>query len=121
MLFMNFNQLEKKFIIKYFYYNFRSLIINNSLDHGSQLPYVRQARKLGYDVLITNTNDLKRFYDGKDNPIKGVETPTQHTKYVWKNIVIPSNPESVAIVAHSYGGFLTMDLVWIWQKQITFV
>ncbi|KPU79449.1 uncharacterized protein Dana_GF17730, isoform B [Drosophila ananassae] len=88
----------------------RSLIINNSLDHGTQLPYVRQARKLGYDVLITNTNDLKRFFDGKDNPIKGVETPTQHTKYVWKNIVIPSNPESVAIVAHSYGGFLTMDL-----------
>ncbi|KAH8268435.1 hypothetical protein KR026_007103 [Drosophila bipectinata] len=88
----------------------RSLIINNSIDHGTQLPYVRQARKLGYDVLITNANDISRFYDGKDNPIKGVESPTQHTKYVWKNIVIPSNPESVAIVAHSYGGFLSMDL-----------
>ncbi|KAH8361915.1 UPF0528 protein CG10038 isoform X1 [Drosophila serrata] len=89
----------------------RSLIINNSLDHGSQLPYVRQAQKLGYDLLITNANDSKRFYNGKDNIIKGVEEPVKHTKYVWKNIVLPSKPESVAIVAHSYGGFLTLDLV----------
>ncbi|KAH8306448.1 hypothetical protein KR018_011557 [Drosophila ironensis] len=88
----------------------RSLIINNSLDHGTQLPYVRKAQKLGYDILITNTNDCRRFYDGKDNPIKGVETAPQHAKYVWKNIVVPSAPESVAIVAHSYGGCLTMDL-----------
>ncbi|XP_016977017.1 FAM172 family protein homolog CG10038 isoform X1 [Drosophila rhopaloa] len=89
----------------------RSLIINNSLDHGSQLPYVRQAQKLGYDLLITNTNDCSRFYNGKENIIEGVETPLKHTKYVWKNIVLPSKPESVAIVAHSYGGCLTLDLV----------
>ncbi|XP_017040989.1 LOW QUALITY PROTEIN: FAM172 family protein homolog CG10038 [Drosophila ficusphila] len=89
----------------------RSLIINNSLDHGSQLPYVRQAQKLGYDLLITNANDCKRFYNGKDNPIKEVDTPIDHTRYVWKNIVLPSKPESVAIVAHSYGGCLTLDLV----------
>nr|XP_017000346.2 FAM172 family protein homolog CG10038 [Drosophila takahashii] len=89
----------------------RSLIINNSLDHGSQLPYVRKAQKLGYDVLITNANDCRRFYNGRDNPIKGVESSVEHMKYVWKNIVLPSNPESVAIVAHSYGGCLTLDLV----------
>ncbi|XP_016959862.2 FAM172 family protein homolog CG10038 [Drosophila biarmipes] len=89
----------------------RSLIINNSLDHGSQLPYVRKAQKLGYDLLITNANDCTRFYNGKKNPIKGVETSVEHMKYVWKNIVLPSNPESVAIVAHSYGGCLTLDLV----------
>ncbi|KAH8346867.1 hypothetical protein KR059_001485 [Drosophila kikkawai] len=89
----------------------RSLIINNSLDHGSQLPYVRQAQKLGYDLLITNANDTTRFHNGKDILIKGVEKPQKHTKYVWKNIVLPSKPESVAIVAHSYGGYLTFDLV----------
>jgi len=90
---------------------FFSLIINNSLDHGSQLPYVRKAQKLGYDLLITNANDCKRFYNGKENPIKGVETSRDHMKYVWENIVLPSNPESVAIVGHSYGGCLTLDLV----------
>ncbi|XP_017076769.2 FAM172 family protein homolog CG10038 isoform X2 [Drosophila eugracilis] len=89
----------------------RSLIINNSLDHGSQLPYLREAQNLGYDVLITNANDCSRFYNGKENPIKGVETSVEHMKYVWKNIVLPSKPESVAIVAHSYGGCLTLDLV----------
>ncbi|XP_017143128.1 FAM172 family protein homolog CG10038 isoform X1 [Drosophila miranda] len=89
----------------------RSLIINNSLDHGSQMPYIRQAQKLGYDILITNTNDCRRFYNGKANPIKAVETSTEHAKYVWKNIVLPSHPESVAIVAHSYGGYVTIDLV----------
>ncbi|KAH8418108.1 hypothetical protein KR009_003471 [Drosophila setifemur] len=88
----------------------RSLIINNSLDHGTQLPYVRQALKLGYDILITNTNDCRRLCKGKETPIKGVATSTEHTNYVWKNIVLPSNPESVAIVAHSYGGYLTMNL-----------
>ncbi|XP_036674087.3 FAM172 family protein homolog CG10038 [Drosophila suzukii] len=94
----------------------RSLIINNSLDHGSQLPYVRKAQKLGYDLLITNANDCKRFCNGKENPIKGVETSRDHMKYVWENIVLPSNPESVAIVGHSYGGCLTLDLVDNYSK-----
>ncbi|XP_037732607.1 FAM172 family protein homolog CG10038 [Drosophila subpulchrella] len=89
----------------------RSLIINNSMDHGSQLPYVREAQKLGYDLLITNANDCTRFYNGKENPIKGVENSKAHMKYVWENIVMPSKPESVAIVAHSYGGCLTLGLV----------
>ncbi|XP_043654946.1 FAM172 family protein homolog CG10038 isoform X1 [Drosophila teissieri] len=89
----------------------RSLIINNSLDHGTQLAYVRQAQKLGYDLLIPNANDCTRFYNGKENPIKGLNTSVDHTNYVWKNIVLPAKPESVAIVAHSYGGSLTLDLV----------
>ncbi|EDW81274.1 uncharacterized protein Dwil_GK11976 [Drosophila willistoni] len=88
----------------------RSLIINNSLDHGSQLPYVRRGQELGYDILVTNTNDGDRLIKGKYKPIKGVETPIKHATYVWEHIVMPSNPESVAIVAHSYGGSVTTDL-----------
>jgi hypothetical protein len=33
------------------------LIINDSLDTGSQLPYIREAKELGYNVLVLNTND----------------------------------------------------------------
>ena len=37
-----------------------SLIINNGLKEGSQLPYIRRAREAGYGVLVLNTNDNRR-------------------------------------------------------------
>ncbi|KAH8358467.1 hypothetical protein KR093_000439, partial [Drosophila rubida] len=88
----------------------RRLIINNSLDHGTQLPYIRQAQKLGYDILVTNTNDNGREVNGKYKPIKGLHDALSHASYVWENVVIPSNPESVAIVAHSFGASITKSL-----------
>ena len=36
-----------------------SLVINNGLKEGTQLPYIRRAKKLGYGVLIMNTNHNK--------------------------------------------------------------
>ena len=35
------------------------LMINNSLDEGTQLPYIRKALGLGYGVVVLNTNDNK--------------------------------------------------------------
>lgn len=40
-------------------FNFR-LIINEGLEIGSQMPYIRRARAAGYAVIVTNTN-LNRF------------------------------------------------------------
>ncbi|ALC45802.1 CG10038, partial [Drosophila busckii] len=88
----------------------RSLVINNSLDHGTQLPYIQRAQKLGYDIVVTNTNDNDRTIDGQSMPIKGVENAHKHAAYVWKHIVMPAKPESVAIVAHSFGGLVVRDL-----------
>ena len=34
-------------------------MINNSLDEGTQLPYIRKALGLGYGVVVLNTNDNK--------------------------------------------------------------
>lgn len=87
------------------------MIINNSLDHGTQLPYIKRAQKLGYDILVTNTNDTKRIVNGKEHAIKGLETSQHHANYVFEHIIIPSNPESVAIVAHSFGATVVRDLV----------
>lgn len=87
------------------------LIINNSLDHGTQLPYIKRAQKLGYDILVTNTNDTKRIVKGKEHAIKGLETSQYHANYVFEHIIIPSEPESVAIVAHSFGATVVRDLV----------
>lgn len=83
----------------------RSLIINQSLDHGSQLPYIRRALSLGYDVLVLNTNDNQR--DGR--AIAQCRDAEAHAAYVWQLLVAPS-PARVAIVAHSYGGVVTMRL-----------
>ncbi|XP_037954347.1 FAM172 family protein homolog CG10038 [Teleopsis dalmanni] len=88
----------------------RSLIINNSIDHGTQIPYIKQAKSLGYDILITNTNDNYRIIDGVKKSVSGLSTPSDHAAYVWENFVISSNPESVAIVAHSAGGGVTIEL-----------
>ena len=34
-----------------------SLLINDGIDEGTQIPYIRRAKELGYSVLILNTND----------------------------------------------------------------
>lgn len=90
---------------------FIRLIINNSLEHGTQLPYIQRAQKLGYDILVTNTNDTTRIIKGKRTPIKGVDNSMNHAAYVWEHIIMPSQPESVAIVAHSFGGSVCRALV----------
>ncbi|XP_061390712.1 FAM172 family protein homolog CG10038 [Musca vetustissima] len=88
----------------------RSLIINNSLDHGTQIPYIRRAEELGYDILVTNTNDNYRIVDGKRKPIQGLSSATSHAAHVWEKYVMACEPEAVAIVAHSAGGGVTLDL-----------
>ncbi|KAL5273769.1 FAM172A family protein [Megaselia abdita] len=88
----------------------RSLIINQSIDHGTMLPYVKKARDLGYEVLITNGNDNHRIINGKRKEISGSKSPEDHARTVFEQIVVPANPESIAIVAHSYGGVVTMSL-----------
>ncbi|XP_039947653.1 FAM172 family protein homolog CG10038 isoform X1 [Bactrocera tryoni] len=88
----------------------RSLIINNSIDHGTQIPYIKRAQSLGYDILVTNTNDNSRNINGEIRPIPRLGHATAHARYVWEKYVMGCNPESVAIVAHSYGGAIAMDL-----------
>lgn len=91
----------------------RSLIINHSIDHGTQIPYIKKAIELGYDVLITNTNNNSVVNkNGQSVKIVGNETPVEHGKLVWKQLILPATQiQSVAIVAHSYGGVVTLSLM----------
>jgi len=84
----------------------RKLIINESINHGTQIPYIDTAKGLGYEVLILNTNDNQR--NGRDIP--GHSSPTTHAISVWTQLVANAKIESIAIVAHSYGGVVAMDL-----------
>ena len=47
------------------------LMINNSLDEGTQLPYIRKALGLGYGVVVLNTNDNKPVEVGSVEIIYG--------------------------------------------------
>ncbi|XP_055609147.1 FAM172 family protein homolog CG10038-like isoform X2 [Uranotaenia lowii] len=89
----------------------RSLIINHSLESGTQIPYIEKGRDLHYEVLLTNTNDNSRKVAGGGmKSIKGSRNPTEHAVSVFEKFIIPSNPDAVAIVAHSYGGVVTVEL-----------
>lgn len=90
----------------------RSLIINDpGLKAGSVIPYIERSRNLGYEVLITNTNyNYYTTKSGNEATIKGSESPTAHATTVWDEIVVPAKPESIGIVAHSYGGVVVVDL-----------
>lgn len=48
----------------------RRLIINDNLNSGTQIPYVKRARELGYAVIVLNTNDNHRQMKGKQKEIK---------------------------------------------------
>lgn len=91
----------------------RSLIINQSIDHGTQIPYIKRAVALGYDVLVTNTNYNYKFEDDKRIRLKGNESPESHIITVWEELIEPvyESIESFAVVAHSYGGVVTLRML----------
>lgn len=105
----------------------RSLIINKSLDQGTQLPYIRRARALGYDVLIMNTNDNRR--NGK--PIAGSRDPVEHATTVWRQLLAEKHEDGehgdnsaaaqhhqhIAFAAHSYGGIIVQALSRTFREQ----
>lgn len=90
----------------------RSLIINHSIDKGTQFPYIERAIDMGYEVLVTNTNDNNRIVDGRPVPIKGHSTPEEHIRTVWDHLIAPvyDSIERIGVVAHSYGGIVTAQL-----------
>ncbi|KAI5651475.1 arb2 domain-containing protein [Phthorimaea operculella] len=85
----------------------RSLIINENLELGTQIPYIRNARAYDYGVLVMNTND-NCTADGKEIPHSS--TPEEHAQYVWETYVASAEATNILIVAHSYGGVVTVVL-----------
>lgn len=85
----------------------RSLIINHSVEAGTQIPYINEGRSRDFDILCLNTNEN---YGSKGEKLPKSGFPVEHAKYVWEDIILPADPEAVAIVAHSYGGHVTMSM-----------
>lgn len=86
----------------------RRLVINHSLESGTQLPYIKKAKEMGYGVLVLNSNQHYDEITGKK--IQVSSSPEKHFNYVWKELVEKKcKAKDVAIVAHSYGGHITVD------------
>ena len=47
------------------------MIINDSLDSGTQIPFIKRGQKEGYGILVMNTND--NFYINKQGVKKQIE------------------------------------------------
>ncbi|GFY47870.1 cotranscriptional regulator FAM172A [Trichonephila inaurata madagascariensis] len=89
----------------------RRLIINDSLNSGTQIPFIKRAMGLGYGVFVLNTNDNRRFINGVFIKIRDSESAECHANNVWRDVIIPQvAAKHVAIIAHSYGGIVTVNL-----------
>lgn len=91
----------------------RRLIINDSLNSGSMIPFINRAKTEGYGVVVLNGNfnsvvdpeTRKRYY------IKGNSSPEDHCLYVWDHFISKAAASAITIVAHSYGGVVTTNLI----------
>uniref|UniRef100_A0A6B2LF01 Arb2 domain-containing protein n=1 Tax=Arcella intermedia TaxID=1963864 RepID=A0A6B2LF01_9EUKA len=108
----------------------RALCINESLDIGSVLPYIKECQNLSYGVIVFNPNLNSQpkkapqvlrstFLTETSNPFKSKpgeveipenESPPKHVIYVWDNFVEKSKTK-VSVVAHSAGGHGTCILL----------
>jgi len=98
----------------------RKLIINESIDKGTQIPYIKKAIDSGYTVIVLNTNDNSIIIPGKKKAylIRGCESPEKHALYVWDNFVSNVPYKDVSIVAHSYGGVVTFTLLAMREEEL---
>ena len=88
----------------------RSVCINESLELGSVIPYVKEAEKNDMNVIIFNPNERKDFYSGER--IDQFTTMEDHCLWVYSNIVKKfSNTKKIFFVSHSMGGYCTIDIL----------
>ncbi len=113
----------------------RALCINTNLREGAQLEYIEKAQQQGYGVIVVNPNlnfiPKKEVLDPNlytrtgflmpDKPkpiprdaripIPSNQSPPEHCIYVWDTFVNQAKAKDVVIVAHSAGGWCTMELL----------
>ncbi|KAJ3125449.1 hypothetical protein HK098_000263 [Nowakowskiella sp. JEL0407] len=89
----------------------RKIVINDNLNSGSMIEYIRKAKSLNWQILILNNNEnTKLDQNGKEQYIRGSWTPEDHVLYVWDEFISKSRSKAIAFVAHSFGAHCTMNL-----------
>ncbi|XP_038657733.1 putative protein FAM172B [Scyliorhinus canicula] len=110
----------------------QQLIVHDSLNTGTQIPFIKQALVEQYEVMVLNVND--NFTDIKQDdgaeeqttcdsdqqehnlkleqiPKLGFESLEAHTIYVWDHFISTSPDMSVAFIVHGYGGLAFVNLL----------
>jgi hypothetical protein len=89
----------------------RSVCINENLKIGSMAPYLENAIKNKFSVIIFNPNERYDFlYEHKK--IEEFDSMINHCLYVYGNIVKKNiNINELYIVAHSKGGECTIEIL----------
>jgi len=113
----------------------RALCMNESLETGTIFNYLKQAKQENYGVVVFNPN-LNRvpkkldplaftrkgfFHTQKPKPLRRDDcedialnsSPPEHVIHVWDQIVekMCTAAKDIVIVAHSAGGYCTMELL----------
>ena len=90
----------------------RQICVNDNIKNGSMISYIQTALEKKYSLIILNPNE--RYDDNKDTSKQIKEFPTmeKHCNYVYNNIIKNNdNIKDIYIVAHSMGGYCTIDIL----------
>jgi len=98
-----------------------ALCLEASIYKGSVLPYITEANKHGFGVILLNPNlnyitnpkskNSRHSEEDDDDSIDiaGSETPLKHILYVWDNIVRKSSCSNVTILTYGAGSVVTLN------------
>jgi len=96
----------------------RKPCFNDGLEIGSVLPYVARAHELGMGVCVMNPNLNSQMVKGRLIDVKGSESPEHHLIYVWDRFLNQCAAKHIFIVAHSYGGIATINLIENKEREL---
>ncbi len=86
------------------------MCINDSLQNGSVLPYVKEAYERKMSLIIFNPNE--RYDQESSEKIPEFSSMEKHCQYVYQNIVKKySHAKEIYFVSHSMGGYCTVDIL----------
>eukprot|EP00250_Pteridium_aquilinum_P014428 c21981_g1_i2 orf=208-1185(+) len=89
----------------------RKLCINDSLKTGSVLPFLDWAMEHSFGVIVLNPNKNFVETEGSRRVIPLNECAEAHVNYAWKAVCKSLPANHFVLVAHSYGGVSTCNLL----------
>ncbi|GMR39919.1 hypothetical protein PMAYCL1PPCAC_10114, partial [Pristionchus mayeri] len=83
----------------------RKLIINESLERGTQLEYIKRALAKDWGVVVLNYNEKCVGHAER------CHAPDAHGREEWAHALNKAPQSDIIVVAHSYGGSIISDAV----------
>uniref|UniRef100_A0A0K0F7I3 UPF0528 protein (inferred by orthology to a C. elegans protein) n=1 Tax=Strongyloides venezuelensis TaxID=75913 RepID=A0A0K0F7I3_STRVS len=91
----------------------RSIIINENIHMGTQFEYYEKLSSNNRGIVVFNTNDN---ISKKGSTKKNSKDAIEHALFAYKKFIIPHKFSKIVIIAHSYGGTVTQNLLEIFDN-----